>query len=718
MQPRSGEITVDGRIDDPGWKAAALASNFAEARPGDRTEPAVDTRVWITFDTTHLYLAFDAEDDDPRQIRATLRDRDQIWQDDFIGLILDTYGNSAWSYEIYANPLGVQGDLRMLASGEEDASFDIVFATEGRITDTGYQVEMAIPLQSLRFPDRPEQAWRVQFWRTHPRDSRRQYGWAAIDRDDPCFMCQFGTLSGISNVHPGGKLELFPGLTGKQVGALEDSGDPTSPFVNDDVEGELELGVRYSFTSSSTGDLTLNPDFSQVESDAGQIDVNTTFALFFPEKRPFFQEGSDLYETYIPAVYTRTINDPSVAAKFTGRLEQTNAGAFAARDIHSPAIIPLEERSIVLPDVGKTISGIGRYRFDHSDNSFVGALGTSRVRDEGGGNGVFGVDFQQRFWRNYQIEAQWLASYTEEPNDPSLTGRYTGTFDGGTHTIAYDGEDFWGRSGYTSFERSGRIWEFDLDYAETSPTFRADNGFVTQSDNRRVALGTGLDFQTDTRWLDGIFPSVNMARVWNFSGARKDEWLRPEVVVQFKGQTEVWASHLWSEERFRETELYGIRRWEAGVDTKFTEELQAGFDAEWGKMVTRGLPSPVLGDGVNLEIWGTLRPLTRLVIEPVFDYAMLDLPDGANLYEGYIVRVRNNLQFTRELFLRLVVQYDDFDRAWSLEPLVTYRINPFSLFFVGSTHAVAEIGNPSNGGPDYTQTERQFFLKFQYLFRI
>ena len=717
LRPRSGEIAIDGRLGDPGWQDAAMASNFAEVNPGDQTEPPVATRAWITYDETHLYLGFDAEDD-PRRIRASLRDRDQIWQEDFIGLILDTYGNSAWAYEIFANPLGVQGDLRMLADGGEDMSFDVVFQAEASITDRGYQVELAIPLQSLRFPDGFEQTWRVQLWRTHPRDSRRQYGWAAIDRDDPCFMCQFGTLTGIQGVRPGGKIELLPGLTAKQAGSLEDTADPNSDFVDGNAEADVELGVHYAFTSSSSGDLTLNPDFSQVESDAGQIDVNTTFALFFPEKRPFFQEGSDLYQTWISAVYTRTINDPSVAAKFTGRLEQANAGFFAARDVHSPTIIPLEERSIVLPDVGESVSSVGRYRFDHGENSFAGALGTYRVRDDGGWNGVFGFDLVQRFWRNYRVEAQWLGSYTEEPTDSSLTAGREGTFDGGKHTIEYDGESFGGRAGYTRLARSGRLWSFEADYQETSPTFRADNGFITQNDNRRGDLWTGLNFRPDNRWFDSISPSVNATRVWNFSGARKDEWLRPEVEVQFKAQTEWWLSRLWSEERFREVEFYDIRRWETGVETRFQEYVQGGAEVEWGKMVARGETPPVLGDGVRFEAWGTIRPHTRLVIEPTFEYARLDHPDGSSIFDGYILRARTNVQFTREFFLRLVLQYDDFDRAWSLEPLLTYRINPFTLFFVGSTHAYAAIGGTTPAEAEYTQTERQFFLKFQYLFRL
>ena len=207
VRPAAGEIRIDGLLDDRGWRGAARATNFAEVNPGDQTKPPVDTDAWVTFDETHFYVAFKAHDD-PGSIRASLRDRDRIFQDDFVGIMIDTYGNASWAYEIFVNALGVQGDLRMTTNGE-DMSFDIVFDAESRIVDDGFQVEMAIPFRSLRFPDTDAQTWRVQFWRTHPRESRSQYGWAAVDRDEPCFMCQFGTLTGIREVRPGGKLDLL-----------------------------------------------------------------------------------------------------------------------------------------------------------------------------------------------------------------------------------------------------------------------------------------------------------------------------------------------------------------------------------------------------------------------------------------------------------------------------------------------------------------------------
>jgi len=191
----SGPIQIDGDLSDAGWADAARAKNFTEIRPGDQTKPPVETESLVAYDDANLYVAFLAHDD-PKSIRATLQDRDAIWQDDFVGIMLDTYGDGAWAYEIFANPLGIQSDARWTSQNEDDG-FNIIYQSKGKVTAAGYQVEMAIPFSSLRFPDKAVQNWRITFFRTHPRDSRRQYSWSTVSRDNPCFPCQFGTITGI-----------------------------------------------------------------------------------------------------------------------------------------------------------------------------------------------------------------------------------------------------------------------------------------------------------------------------------------------------------------------------------------------------------------------------------------------------------------------------------------------------------------------------------------
>ncbi|NNE09977.1 MAG: carbohydrate binding family 9 domain-containing protein, partial [Gemmatimonadetes bacterium] len=372
----NGPIQIDGDLDDAGWKNAAIADHFVETSPGDLTKPPVRSEAWVTYDQQNLYVALIAYDD-PGEVRVSLRDRDNIYRDDYFGIMLDTYGESSWGYELFVNPLGIQGDLRMEGTGGEDGSFDIIWESIGRVTETGYQVEIAIPFASLRFPNREEHTWRINFWRDRQRDNRNRYSWAAISRDNPCLMCQFGYLTGIEGVQTGKNLDVIASVIGTQVGELDDRDDPRSNFSNDDPKGEASLNMRYALTSNSSAELAINPDFSQVESDAGQIDVNRTYALFFEERRPFFQEGSDLFNTWISAVYTRSINNPDVAGKLLGEFGNTSVVYLFGHDDASPLIIPFEERSELLL-LDESYTNIVRMRTNLREESAVGLLVTDR----------------------------------------------------------------------------------------------------------------------------------------------------------------------------------------------------------------------------------------------------------------------------------------------------------------------------------------------------
>ncbi|MCH7819154.1 MAG: carbohydrate binding family 9 domain-containing protein [Candidatus Marinimicrobia bacterium] len=355
-----GSILIDGDLNDVGWIGAARATNFTQAEPTDMVKPQSATTAFITYDDENLYIAVIAVDDDPSSIRSSLRDRDRIFSDDLVGFILDTYGDASWAYEVFANPNGIQGDLRWTQRGK-DSSFDIVYKSEGKITATGYQVEFAIPFASLRFPDKNVQDWKITFWRIRPRESREQYSWAAISKDDPCFACQFGSLKGIENVKPGKSFEILPTITSSQAG-FRDLDIPGSSLQNGDINGDASIGIRYRITSNTSIEGTINPDFSQVESDVSQIDVNNTFALFFPERRPFFQEGSDLFNGWYNVVHTRSINDPSFATKLTSRTNEISYAYIGAVDERSPLIIPGEEGSNIVSNLGKSYSNILRVR--------------------------------------------------------------------------------------------------------------------------------------------------------------------------------------------------------------------------------------------------------------------------------------------------------------------------------------------------------------------
>ncbi len=709
-----GAIKIDGEIDDAGWNGAAKAENFAEHTPGDKVQPPVATEVLVTYDAEDFYLAFICYDD-PATVRVTMRDRDEIFSDDYIGIILDTYGDAAWAYEIFVNPYGLQGDLKMLSDGEEEMTFDIVFESRGKLTAQGWQAEVAIPFSSLRFPHRPVQEWRATFWRNRSRSSRERSTWAAIDRDEPCFPCQFGYLTGIEGAAPGSRLEVLPSLVGYQYSVPENSDDLRAGLKHENPDGEASLNLRYLLSSDLTADIAVNPDFSQVESDAAQIDVNNNFALFYPEKRPFFQEGSDVFRAFTDVVYTRSLNDPLIAAKLTGRAtSKTTVGYVGARDEVSPIILPFDEHTDIVT-AGKSVSNIGRVRQSLGEDSYVGAIVTDRRLDDGGSGSVAGADVSLRFLKNYRLVGQLLASRTVEPNNPALYGADDDArFDRGRHTAAFDGEKYWGSLIYAGLEREARVWNLEVSYRGASPTFRADNGFVFRNNQREGDIWTGLFFRPNRKVVKEVSTSIALGRIWNYAGKRKDEWVSPEVVLLFPAQTTLELGYLFSRETYQGIFFPGIRDYRVGVSSRFIDAITVELLAKKIRYIARRVNPPALGRGWEYEAVASIKAFERLVVQPEYGYSELSFADGRKIFAGYVWRTKLNYQFTREWFLRLVFQYDNFDRVLNIEPLISYKFNPFTIFYAGSSHNYRNLPNSE----DLALSGRQFFFKFQYLLRL
>lgn len=723
----TGAIDIDGEVSDAGWQGVARARNFAEFRPSNKTRPAMDTEVLVTYDENNLYLAFLCEDD-PATIRGGLRDRDDIWRDDYVGILFDTFGDNS-AYEVFLNPLGVQGDLRLLSSGNEDMGLDLVMKSKGKITPSGYQVELAIPFSSLRFPEAPVQTWRTTFWRNRPRGDRQNYSWAAIDQGEPCFSCAWGEMTGITNVRRGTSLALLPALVSSQGSHRADPGDPTSRFINDDARAELSLNARYALGSDLAASAAINPDFSQIESDASQIDVNSTFALFYDERRPFFSEASDLYSTPITAVYTRQINDPSAAGRITGRIGKANVAYIGARDEHSPVLVPLEEGSLLAGTGLKSTTNIARGKVALGQENSLGGLVTDRRFDGGGANTVGGLDGKLRFLKNYRLEGQALISHTRERNDATLSAELGAdglTFSDGRHTAAMDGESFNGTALSGFVYRDGEHINFNTGFEQYAPTFRADEGFVTGNDLRKYSGWGGWTARPNGRLVKQIQTNVNWARIWNWDGVGKDRWVNPELYLGLAQQTSFDLNWLTSHERFHGHEFPGIWRVYASLSSDFSKRVQFGSSMNFGRYIARNLSTPVLGRGYQYTLRVTLKPVERMVIEPRLQYATLDQPRAdatghrQNIFSGYILRTRLQYQFTRELFLRAIVQYDDFGQYLQIDPLLSYKLNPYTVAFLGSSHGYQDFA-PSEAPPGrdgLNETARQFFLKFQYLFQI
>ncbi len=360
----------------------------------------------------------------------------------------------------------------------------------------------------------------------------------------------------------------------------------------------------------------------------------------------------------------------------------------------------------------------------------MGLVGTDRRLDGGGAGSVLGADTRLRLDQTHQLEFQYLRTFTEEPDDTTLSAGFAQeTFDDGRHTAAFDGESFQGDAIYASLQRNGRNFSYGLNYWDRSPTFRADNGFEFRNDRREGIANLGYVWYRDEQFLDQLALNAQVARVWNTSGERKDEWVNVNVSPRFQwAQSSLHAAWLASNENFRDIQFDGI--WQAHICAQLTPVawLDCGANYNFGHRIARN--DLVLGEEILWGFWADLKPVDRLQISTNFTSTRSDALDdryadgelvvaeGERLFGGFVTRTRATLLFTRELSLRLIIQYDDFDAHWEADPLLTYQLNPFSIFYVGSTRDYDQVDVSGGSGQEWRLSDRQYFLKLQYLFGV
>ena len=379
---------IDGKLDDEVWKHAIVLKDFYQVQPGDNLAPSKPTEVMLGYDSKFLYVAFHCFDE-PDKVRANIPKRGNIFDDDYVGILFDTFNDHRKAYEFDFNPLGVQADGIWVDGQNEDFNPDFVFESKGVVTGDGWTVEAAIPFKSLRYVAGKDKLWGAHFWRRIKRFNNELDMWMPLNRDNSSWLAQEGHLSGLEGISTERTLELIPSLTlsetGKRKGTLSaaqlNAGllDP-GKFVNDPIKFDPGLTGKYTITPNVTLDFAVNPDFAQVESDQLVVQANQRFPIFFPEKRPFFLEGIDIFNTQIAAVHTRSIIDPDFAVKLTGKVDRNTFGILLASD-NGPGNFSPEERLTANPRlIGKNASfGVLRLKRDiGKKDSFIGFIGTYR----------------------------------------------------------------------------------------------------------------------------------------------------------------------------------------------------------------------------------------------------------------------------------------------------------------------------------------------------
>lgn len=698
----SEKIVIDGRFDEPAWEKAVEMELEYETDPGENIPALVKTTVWMFHDRHCLYFGLKCFDPDPSKIRSRYSIRDEIDADDLININLDTFNDERRNFFFGCNPLGVQRDGVETVGG--NLSWDAIWESAGRIDAEGYSIEIAIPFSSLQFQRTSgPQTWGLDISRWYPRSQRHRLGLVKIDRNNNSYQSQFLKIRGFAGIKPGKHVEIVPTLTGIKSDAREEfpSGD-YSP-----VSQKLDPGltVQWGMTPNLNLNGTLNPDFSQVEADARQLDINQPFALFYQEKRPFFTEGGDFFTTPFNAVYTRTLRDPLWGFKLSGKEGANTIGAYFVRDGLTNLIFPGSQGS-QSASVGTPSSGLVlRYKRDFGNQYTLGALLTSRQGDDYF-NRVFGIDGEARFTNRNRFSFQFLGSSTRYPG--GLADEYSQpvkTLNDRAFCLAYN---------YQS-----RNFNAYVNYTDVGSRFRADLGFMPRVDFRQVNSGLNYSWIRSQGW-----------------------WSLIQAGYQFSYSEDQQSRLL-----FRENSLFFFFRgalqsfFQGGVD--HAREIYADriFDQLSAGMFLMFQPSADLQVRINAACgdridYANVRPGNRFQINPSLNFNLgrhltfaLDhnfermSVDTVRLYTANITQGMAVFHLNTRIFFRVIGQYVDYNynvdhytfpvdpefRQFFSQFLFSYKLNPRTVLFLG-------YSDNARGTQDYSliRSDRTLFLKLSY----
>lgn len=707
-----GEIKIDGVLSEGEWAGAVRLDLKIETNPAENGPAAVRTAVYMVEDGENLFVAFDANDPSPESIRAYLRDRDSAWGDDHVGIVLDTYNDERRAFQFFANPLGVQMDKTHNDVGggggqHFDTSWDAIWDSAGQINEAGYVVEMRIPLSQLRFPQtKGLKTWGYDLVRYYPRDKTYRLSNNPQDRNRSCYLCQVGKLQGLEGSEPSRDIEVVPTITASHLSTTDDPG--VEPMASGDAEVDAGVTLRWGISPDLTANLAINPDFSQIEADVLQLDVNNRFALFFPEKRPFFLEGADYFDTPIDAVFTRTVADPEIGAKLTGKRGNHTFGLFGALDAETTLLFPdmFESDSETLDQENTAI--VGRYSLGFADTSSVGVLVTARDGDDYR-NVVGGFDGRWKLNDQHSIEFQYLQSETEYPLATAIEfeqplGRFTG------------------HGGEVEYSYNSRNWYGELEFKSSDSGFRADSGFVRRVGGEAIEGVVGRVWHgTEENWWSRVRASVHSKR----SSLEDGRMLEQQNVarVGFGGVMQTWFQFAFADSReLWEDVYYDQQRLSAYFEIQPVGGLSLGLFALHGDRID--FSNDRLGTMTLFEPHLTWNATQKLLLRLQGVYSKLDTQEGDKIFSASVIDARATWQFSLRSFLRLTVQNTDIDRnldeyiddedarsrSVGRQLLYSYKLNPQTVLFVGYSDQYVDDDNLDS----LTVSDRTWFMKVGY----
>jgi uncharacterized protein DUF5916 len=724
-------------------KAMLKVEGFQQREPHDGQPVSQPTEAYLGYTDKNFYVVFLAFDKEPKKIRARMLRRELIDDDDQVGLWLDTFHDHRHAYMFYSNAYGIQQDGLFAENQGGDDSFDTVWHTYSKINGNGYMVMIEIPFKSLRFRQQAKNDWGVILIRVIPRNSEHSY-FPRINPRVQGMLTQEGTLEGFQEISPGRNMQFMPYTSVGAFRALDERDPAGDRFTGKHVEPKAGLDSKIVIKDSLVLDTTINPDFGQIESDDPQVTVNQRFEVFFPEKRPFFQENSNFFQTPLSLVFTRRIGDPLYGVRLTGKAGPWAVGSMLAND-RSPG------RSVIAADplAGQdALFGIVRVNRELGKNNSIGVIYTDRelhtvpnsfcssLRCDVGFNRVGGVDTQWRFGQNWQMNAQAVTSETKFSDGSRISGP------------AYQ----------IYAERSSKGLEFNTMYQDISPGFDTEAGFINRTDYRRFSNFISRTFHPEHSLLTAHGPKLFELALWDHNGTRLNYQLNSSYEWDFPRNTRFTVSGFWEHERLRPQDFstlttnrdYAHVIGATEINTQYFKWLNLAVEMDWGtatNFVPRTGP-PVLAYQNTAFMRGTVRPTKGLTVENTYIMTrLLDQNTGLNIFNNHIMRSKWNYQFTKEFSLRMIGQYTttianpglttlQTTKQFNGDVLFTYMLTPGTAIYAGYNSDLQNIdpvlqrtcgglacapGQSFDGllrtRNSFINDGRQVFIKLSYLFR-
>jgi len=686
---------IDGRLDDEIWRDAPSVTGFKTFIPDFGREPGQDTIAYMAYDAENLYFAFKCLDREPDKIKASVAARDTIRADDFICINLDTFNDRQSLYAFYVNPLGIQTDSRF-ASGKEDFSVDFVWSSAGRLDAEGYTVELRVPFKSIRYAGKQRVEMSIFFERRIARSSEHSSYPALDPARGYFFLTQMMPLE-LQDIKKYTLLELLPAFTYGQDYIHEDGA-----LRRDPAQSDLSLTGKYGVTSQLILDAAWNPDYSQIEADAGQVDVNLRYDLFFPEKRPFFLEGSEMFNLAGPTetsplaavVHTRTIIDPLLGFKLSGKVAKKDTLAVLAALDESPASDPFYE-----PGDDKYASfGVLRYKRALGSDGYLGAVYTGRGYG-GGGNHVAGADGLLRLSKSSVVGFHGLGSWTKEPAE-------AGTARGAALAAdyLYDTRDL----------------GLDIGLYHVSRDFRTDVGYLTRQGVTGLYGSLTPKFYPKSRVFRKLTPNLSLSVVEDLPSGLTETNDALGLTVLLPGNTTAQLLARYS------TEIFLGQRFDTSgglvqVLSHVTKQIYLRGLYFRGNSI-RYTADPYQGYGSRVMGGVTYKPSERFDFTGSLTYSDFYAAATKEKEYGYAIwRGRLTYQVNKYLFFRGVVEYNDYRKTMLTDLLASFTYIPGTVIQLGygSLYDKVEWADGEYRPSErFLEVRRGLFFKASYLWRL